>query len=69
MHNSLPKYLRDMRRVKTDKFEYELDKFLELIPDEPKMDIYVTASRSNSILDQLYLIIRLEESTRIKYHT
>ena len=68
MHNSLPKYLRDIR-VKTDEFEYELDKFLELIRDEPKMDIYVTASRSNSILDQLYLIIRLEESTTIKYHT
>ena len=28
-------------------------KFLELIPDKPKMPNYVTASRSNSILDQL----------------
>ena len=27
--------------------------FLELIPDEPKMPNYVTASGSNSILDQL----------------
>ena len=30
-----------------------LDKFLELIPDQPKMSNYVTAAGSNSILDQL----------------
>ena len=35
------------------KFQIELDKFMELIPDEPKMPNYVTASGSNSILDQL----------------
>ena len=34
-------------------FSFELDKFLELIPDLPKMPNYVTASGSNSILDQL----------------
>ena len=51
--NSLPKYLRDIESVKTEKFKFELDKFLELIPDVPKMPNYVTASGSNSILDQL----------------
>ena len=51
--NSLPKYLRDIESVKTGKFKFELHKFLELIPDEPKMPNYVTASVSNSILDQL----------------
>ena len=51
--NSLPKYLRDIESVKTKKFKFELDKFLELIPDQPKMSDYVTASGSNSILDQL----------------
>ena len=30
-----------------------LTKFLELIPDQPKMPNYVTTSGSNSILDQL----------------
>ena len=30
-----------------------LDKFLELIPDEPNMTNYVTAAGHNSILDQL----------------
>ena len=53
LYNSLSKYLRDIESVKTEKFKFELDKFLELIPDEPKMPNYVTASGSNSILDQL----------------
>ena len=51
--NSLPKYLRDIESVKTEKFKFELDNFLELIPDESKMPNYVTAAGSNSILDQL----------------
>ena len=53
LYNSLPKYPRDIDSVKTEKFKFELDKFLELIPDEPKMPNYVTASGSNSIFDLL----------------
>ena len=49
----LPKYLRDIENVETEKFKFELDKFQELIPDEPKMPKYVKASGSNSILEQL----------------
>ena len=44
-------YLRHIERVKTEKFKFELDKFLEFIPDEPIMPIYVTEARSNIILD------------------
>ena len=47
------KYLRDIDSVKIEKFKFELDKFLDTIPDQPKMPNYVTASGSNSILDQL----------------
>ena len=47
----VPKYLRDIESVKTEKFKFELDKFLDTIPDQPKMPNYVTASGSNSILD------------------
>ena len=53
LYNSLAKYLRDIESVKTEKFKFELEKFLEHIPDEPKIPNYVTASGSNSILDQL----------------
>ena len=53
MYNLLPKYLREIENVKTVKFKIELDKFLKTIPDQPKMLNYVTASGSNSILDQL----------------
>ena len=31
LYNSLPKYLRDIESVKTEKFTFELDKFLELL--------------------------------------
>ena len=53
LYNSLLKYLRDIESVKTENFKFELNKFLELIPDEPKMINCVTASISKSILDQL----------------
>ena len=53
LHNPLSKYLTDIQSVKTEKFKFELDKFLDTIPDQPKMPNYVTASGSNSILDQL----------------
>ena len=53
LYNSLPKYLRDIESAKTEKVKFELDVFLELIPDQPKVPNYVTASGSNSILDQL----------------
>ena len=53
LYNSLPKYLRDIESVKTENFKFELDKFLDTIPDQPKMPNSVTASRSNGILDQL----------------
>ena len=53
LYNSLPKYLRDIESVKTKKFEFELNKFLELIAGQPKMSNYVTESGSNSIIDQL----------------
>ena len=48
LYISLPKYPRDIESVNTEKFKFELDKFLELIPEEPKMPDYVTASGSNS---------------------
>ena len=53
LYNSLPKYLNDIGSVKSEKFKLELDNFLELIPDDPKMPNYVPAAESNSILDQL----------------
>ena len=53
LYNSLPKYLRDVKSVKTEKFKFELDKFLDTTPDQPKIPNYVTASECNSILNQL----------------
>ena len=44
LYNSLRKYLRDIESVKTEKFKFELDKFLELIPDQPKMSPHLNES-------------------------
>ena len=49
LYTSFPKYLRDIESLKTAKFKFELDKFLKLITDEPKMPNYVTAARNKSI--------------------
>ena len=54
LYNSLLKYLRDIESVKTEKFKFEVHKFLELIPAyESIMPNYAIASGSHSILDQL----------------
>ena len=45
LYNSLPKYLRDIESVKTEKFKFELDTFLELTPDQPKMPNYMSPHR------------------------
>ena len=57
------KYLRDIESVKTEKFKVELDKFLELIPDEPKMPNYVT----NSIRPRLSPLIEKSMIYIIRY--
>ena len=45
LYDSLRKYLRDVESVKTEKFKFEPNKFLEFIPDEPpKMPNYVIAA-------------------------
>ena len=41
-YNSLPKYLKDIENVKTEKIKFELEKLMELIPDEPKMQNYIS---------------------------
>ena len=64
LYNSLTEYLRDIESIKTEKFKFELDKFLEIINDQPKMPNYVTAVGSNSILYSS-LIWGLREFTKV----
>ena len=56
--NSLPKSVRNMKKVSVEDFKSSLDNFLQSIPDEPKLPGYipttcnqVTSSPSNSIID------------------
>ena len=51
LYNLLPKYLRDIESVKTEKFKFELDKFLELIPESqkyPTMSPHLEATASST---------------------
>ena len=62
LFNSLPKTLRNKSKCSIDEFKADLDKFLETVPDEPKVnggsytpgacDAY-SAQASNSIIDQI----------------
>ena len=58
LFNSLPKAVRNTTKVGIDEFKLKLDKYLESIPDEPKMENYTpnicsqtTGKASNSIID------------------
>jgi hypothetical protein len=58
LFNSLPKSVRSTTNVTEEEFKSSLDKFLEKLPDEPKVGNYVpsacniqTASPSKSIID------------------
>ena len=49
LYNSLPKYLRDIESVKTEKFKFVLVKFLELIcPKCPTMSPHQKATASST---------------------
>ena len=55
LYNSLPEYLIDIESVKTEKLKFELDKFLEFIPDQQKIPNMsprqeATASSTSSLI-------------------
>ena len=57
LFNCLPPKIRNMSGVGLDEFKSSLDKYLETIPDQPKMDGLVPGAThqgqySNSIIDQ-----------------
>ena len=59
LFNSVPIKIRNITKVPVEKFKEQLDKFLELIPDEPNVEGLTpstcnqySAAPSNSILDQ-----------------
>ena len=54
LFNSMPPYLRNMHEKTTDTFKSHLDKWLQTIPDTPKIDNYGSrvVAESNSIVNQ-----------------
>ena len=63
LFNCLPAYIRNTTKV-LEEFKMKLDKFLETMPDEPRMDGLTPgactdeAAPSNSLLDQTKRVAR-----------
>ena len=59
LYNSLPKHIRNMKKSTLDEFKMELDKYLQRMPDQPKIDGLIPWGQdregkpSNSILHQV----------------
>ena len=53
LFNALPKYLRDNNYTSLEQFKTHLDKFLQTVPDQPKLPHYHLRAAGNSIIDQL----------------
>ena len=59
LFNSLPQSIRNLTKISVDEFKAKLDKYLELLPDEPKIGGYIPSAcdqyngkPSNSMIDQ-----------------
>ena len=53
MFNLLPSYIRNINSDKVDQFKNKLDKFLQLIPDQPTIPEEGRAAESNCLLHQI----------------
>ena len=60
LFNSLPPYLRNIEDKTTDTFKLHLDKWLQTVPDLPRIDNYGSrvAAESNSIINQAATVRR-----------
>ena len=54
LFNHLPAHIANITGVRTETFKYHLDKWLNTIPDTPRIDNYsaIVEKQTNSILDQ-----------------
>ena len=53
LFNLLPRALRDTQSGTVDQFKAQLDKWLELVPDQPTVPGRQRAAKTNSLLDQV----------------
>ena len=58
LFNSMPPYLRDVSGVKTERFKVQLDRWLQTVPDLPRIDDYgaSVAAETNSIYHQAHFV-------------
>ena len=54
LFNHLPSHISNITGVRTETFKYHLDKWLQTIPDTPRIDNYsaMVEMQTNSIINQ-----------------
>ncbi len=50
LFNSLPRHIRDLENCSLNCFKNELDRYLDNIPDQPRVTGYTNQTESNSLL-------------------
>ena len=58
LFNIIPRELRDTMTGTPDQFKHKLDEWLSTIPDQPTVPGRNRAAASNSLLDQVQLILQ-----------
>ena len=58
LFNSIPRELRDTNSGTSDQFKSGLDEWLSTIPDQPTIQGRQRAATTNSLLDQVPLVLR-----------
>lgn len=68
LFNTLPAEIRNLTNIDVDSFKRRLDKYLQLIPDEPQIPGYTAQRRaeSNSLLDMTRLATAHQKSLKVE---
>ena len=52
LFNSLPMEIINLTKISVDDFKIKLDKYLEKLPDEPKVGVYIPSSQVHAVKSQ-----------------
>ena len=68
LFNSLPLKIRNLSKIGIDDFKFKLDKYLEMLPDEPKIGEYCPVSTTKIVGNPPILIIDHARTINLRRH-
>ena len=68
-YNSLPKYLRDIESIKTEKFKFELDKFINSFLKGKKFSTMSPRQEATATVISYLIIERKDSTTAVEFPT